>query len=357
MERARNNLSILITGAGSPSIVGTIESIRQVYPAATLIGVDIDPTAVGQYFVDKFFQISNPQKPNFIEELVNIVKANDVRIIIPQVTKELFVLAEHIQTFNDCSTRVLVNETDSLSILNNKYRLLQACEKAGLTVAKYDVVTSNDALIKSARDFGYPDNRIVVKLPVSNGMRGLRILANDIKKSDIFYDKPHNIICSLEEFLTYFTEKDFPELLIMEYLPGEEVSVDCLAQDGKMIAALPRIRDKIRMGVTFSGRTIKDQNIIDQCQQIISHLRLSHMIGFQFKYDAQGRPMLLESNPRVQGTMAQATYSGVNVIAGAIELALNGRTSVKQSAIEWGLEFVRYWGGMAILEDKLIGKF
>ena len=37
-----------------------------------------------------------------------------------------------------------------------------------------------------------------------------------------------------------FTGSAFPELIVMEYLPGEDYSVDVLVDNGKFLSAIPQ---------------------------------------------------------------------------------------------------------------------
>ena len=59
-------LTILITGAGSPGIAGTIFSIRNNYDNRNffIITTDIKEDAPGKYLSDKFYVIPPATKPN-----------------------------------------------------------------------------------------------------------------------------------------------------------------------------------------------------------------------------------------------------------------------------------------------------
>ncbi len=353
-----SSYNVLITGIGAPGALGTLECLKDCKYIGKIIGVDTDENAVGKYFVDSFFTIPSPDKADFIEQLLKIVEREKVSVILPQVTKELSKLAQVKESFQEKGCAVLVNDFDSLEILNNKYLLLETMKKIGLQTPRYSLVVTKKELIACAEDFGYPENNIVVKLPVSNGMRGVRILTEKKSNYDLFmYHKPDAAYATLESFLHYFTDSNFPELLVMEYLPGEEYTVDCLADNGTPVIVVPRSRDKIRTGITFQGISQNDKEIIECVSSIISSMKLSHMIGFQFKRDEKGHFKMLECNPRIQGTMVFSHYCNANVIKGALDIALFKKTDYSQNSIRWGVRLTRYFGGIVDYEGKLVGRF
>ena len=53
-----------------------------------------------------------------------------------------------------------------------------------------------------------------------------------------------------------------PGLLVQEFLPGEEFSIDVLAgADGHVIASVPRLRARVDSGVSVGGRTVHDPEL------------------------------------------------------------------------------------------------
>ncbi len=142
-------------------------------------------------------------------------------------------------------------------------------------------------------------------------------------------EKPNNIFIGFDEFLSICKGANtFPELIIMEYLPGEEYSVDVLADNGRFISAIPRSRDHIKMGISFVGTAVRDKEIIDYSERIVEGLKLNGNIGLQFKRDNNGIPKIIESNPRVQGTIVLCTAAGENMVYEAVKLSLGEKVSV-----------------------------
>ena len=54
---------------------------------------------------------------------------------------------------------------------------------------------------------------------------------------------------------------NFDPLLVMEYLPGEEVSIDVF-RDSENFISIPRVRDEIRSGISFKNSAVKRSDLI-----------------------------------------------------------------------------------------------
>ncbi|MEI9807771.1 MAG: ATP-grasp domain-containing protein [Bacteroidota bacterium] len=138
----------------------------------------------------------------------------------------------------------------------------------------------------------------------------------------LFREKPNAAFITYNDAIRILSSKPFPELLLSEYLPGEEYSVDCLAEKGKAVLVIPRLRKKMINGISVEGEFIRDENIISYCIQIVHELQLHGNIGIQVKRSAAGKFLLLEINPRVQGAISTALGAGINLPLLAIKQEL-----------------------------------
>lgn len=132
----------------------------------------------------------------------------------------------------------------------------------------------------------------------------------------------------------------------MEYLPGAEYSVDAFIGE-KLELALPRLREKIRSGITFRSRSDFREDLSRHTLELARHLGLRFAFGFQFKLDAHGTPKLLECNPRIQGTMVASVFSGANLIWFGVKELLGEPIEPKQVSLKPAC-FYRSWGGVGV---------
>jgi len=217
-------ISILITGAGAPGISGTIYSLRNNYDKRKfkIITTDSKSDVVGKYLSDEFFVIppaSDPEK--YLKAIYKLCQDKKIKIIIPQNTAELVILSSNKDIFEKIGTRILLSDKEAIEIANNKYKLMKLCLENNVPVAEFYNVNNIDDLINRAKDLGWPEKKIVIKPPSSNGMRGVRIIDENINLKKMFYDeKPTSLYINMEN-LKEILGQSFPELLVMEYIPGK----------------------------------------------------------------------------------------------------------------------------------------
>lgn len=352
-------INILITGAGAPGIAGTIYSLRNNSDKKkfTIITSDIENNVAGKFLSDKFYQIPPPEDNNYIECLMSIVKREKVNVLLPQTTREIIILSSFINEFKKLNVGIVVSEFEKLSIANDKYLLLNKAKEINIPYPEYYLANSKNDLIRIAKILGYPKERIVIKPRVSSGMRGLRILNENPWNSRRFLtEKPDGVEITLEQLLHILKNGSWPELLVMEYLPGDEYTVDVFRSENNIIS-IPRKRERIRSGITFEAKIDLKKNIIDYSYRLAQCLDLDYCFGFQFKLSKEGVPKVIECNPRVQGTMVTSTMAGFNMIYYAVLEALGQLKEIEKINIMNKMRFIRYWGGLGI-DDKssIVGK-
>jgi len=338
------NITVLITGSGAPGAPGIIKSLRLVDERKIrIIGVDMDENSAGFSMVDKAHLVPPAADDNFICEMLAICQREKVDVVVPLVTRELMKFAVSKDKFKEIGTVVSISDPRSLRIANNKHLLMEHCSKRGIPVPQFIKVSDYDGFEDAAFELGYPGKNICFKPPVSNGLRGFRILTNKIDRLDLLINqKPMNTVTTLEDIVPILkSARAFPELLIMEYLPGKEYSVDVLADNGEAIVVIPRSREKIRMGITFAGVTENNETIIEASRNVVETLNLNGNIGLQFKEDGNGIPRIIESNPRVQGTIVLCTAAGANLVYLALKLALGEEIAIPK--VKWNTKMIRFW--------------
>jgi carbamoyl-phosphate synthase large subunit len=340
---SEGNINILMTGAGAPGAAGILKCLFQ-NTNIHVVAADANFNAVGKHLVDDFVTIPFAQQENFIEVLLSVCREKSIHVLLPLVTRELIPLALHVKEFKAAGTKLLVSSPESLEIANNKSRLYQFLEWRGIKLPAYRVVETIDQFETAVKELGYPEKEICFKPSVSNGSRGFRIISNKIHKLDLLLNhKPDSSYISLEEAIQILSSGKFPELLVSEFLPGDEYSVDCLVNQGETIMAVSRLRKRMINGISVEGEFIKNDSIVSYCKKIISELKLHGNIGLQVKQSAAGTFLLLEINPRVQGTISAALGAGVNLPLLAVKQELGLTITPEELEVTWGTKFSRYW--------------
>lgn len=332
-----------MTGGGAPGAAGILKCLQQ-NKSFHITAADANPGAVGRYLNNDFETIPLAADTSFVDTMLSLCRKRDIHVILPLVTKELIPLSHHIKEFDIAGAKLLVSSTASLDIANNKSRLYEFMQWRGMPVPEFRVAENVEQFKNAVEELDYPQKQVCFKPSVSNGSRGFRIISEKMNELDLLFNhKPASTYLSLQDAIRILSSGLFPELLVSEYLPGEEYSVDCLANQGEPVLVVPRLRKKMINGISVEGEFVKDDTIISYCNQIISELQLHGNIGIQVKKSVTGQFLILEINPRVQGTISAALGAGVNLPELAVKQELGLPISSEELQIKWGTKFSRYW--------------
>jgi len=336
-------IRVLVTGVGSPGGPGILQSLKSENDTV-LIGIDNDINASGAGFCDHFFKVPKATEDKYMERLLNICSEYKPEVIIPLVTKELNLLSKNINKFSSMGINVMVSEIHALEIVNNKARLYENLREEKNLLPEYALVNNSKLFSSSVIKLGYPNKKIVMRLAEGNGSRGFRILSENENKYDaLFLNKPSNNVITLDEIIKVIQEREIPEIVLSEFLPGIEVTVDSIVHKGKILRHATRTRDKIVNGISVAGKFIQNEDIDEKILKIVKKFDgLYGPIGFQFKQDEDGNYKLLEINPRLQGASVTALGVGINFPMLCVSLATN-RADLDVQTKKSHVEFRRYW--------------
>lgn len=276
---------VLLTGAGGAAAVSFIKATRD--ETVELYASDMDPLAAGLYLVPptRRHLVLAGADPGFVSHILELCIRHGIDVLVPTVDSELLAVARAQDAFAAAGVRLLLASTATLELCLDKLTLLRACASV-VPVGRHDAL--NGAF--SAEGWDFP---VMVKPRAGSGSRGIEKVTSPARLSDL----PHD-----------------GQLLVQEYLPGAEYSVDVLAAgDGRIIAAVPRVRLKVDSGVAVTARTLHDRELEDLACRVATRIGLRYAANIQFRRNAEGTPILLEVNARFPGTMPLTVHSGVNM--------------------------------------------
>ena len=133
-------INILMTGAGAPGGIGISKCLKEDININLFVS-DANPTANGRFLnKDRFLLTEKATSEHFVPQILDICQKNDIKIIFPLVTLELFKFAEHKELFEKEGIKVIVSDKNNLDIANNKSRLYEHLSKQGIFTPQYKVV-------------------------------------------------------------------------------------------------------------------------------------------------------------------------------------------------------------------------
>lgn len=319
------NTRILMTCAGGTMVPDLFAHLRaDPLLKPYLVGVDVSPEASGRAYGDAFYQVPWAEDRAYVDELARIVALEKVDIVLPGSDQEAFRLSSGRQQIVAAGAKVLASPTSVLDLIRDKAATYRTLYTAGVRVPEHVCVTGADGLWAAVTDFGYPRRSVIVKPVAGRGGRGMRVLAcrdevpapwigSGARESRL--EKPP----SPDEMQAWFADG---MLMVMPLLHAPAYDVDVFAIGGRARAALVRQRFN-PAGIPFAGnRIVSDPAIMKYCLEIAEALGLDALHDIDLMTDAQGRPSLLEVNPRPSGSVVAAHAAGFPVVAAAISETL-----------------------------------
>lgn len=287
---------VLVTGAGGPAGVAVIRSLLKRLDVE-VFAADMDGWASGLYLVepDRRRVIAPGADPAFVDGLIELCRQDQVSVLISTVDVELPPLAlRRDELLTAAGTTLAAPPTATLDVALDKYTLASRCR----TRTRVPATALLDAE-GAARPWSFP---VIVKPRRGAGSRGVRLVPGRQELTALGCDTA---------------------LIVQEFLPGEEYSVDVIADSlGHVVAAVPRTRTRVDSGVSIAGRTLHDRELEAVATEVAVAIGLVGVANVQLRRDASGRPALLEVNPRFGGAMPLTIAAGVDLPSLALDLAL-----------------------------------
>ncbi|MBN9140253.1 MAG: ATP-grasp domain-containing protein [Micrococcales bacterium] len=314
---------VLVTGAGGPAGVAVIRSLLN-RDDLTVFAADMDGWASGLYLVPAARRrlVEPGRSPAFIPGLAALVAQDAIDVVISTVDVELAALAERR---DELAPAVLAAPSaDTIATCLDKLALAERC--APTVRVPRTVLAAPDAL---AIDWEFP---VFAKPRSGAGSRGIRVVPDRAALEALPTDEG---------------------LIVQDLLPGEEYSVDVIADAaGRVVAAVPRTRTRVDSGVSIAGRTVRDPELEETAAAVARAIGLVGVANVQLRRDRAGRAALLEVNPRFPGALPLTIAAGVDIPSLVVDL-FTGRALPERLAFR-ELASVRFLEDIVIDPDEVL---
>ena len=304
-------INVLILSAGRRvELVNCFkEAIDEVGVMGNVVAADLSSTAPALYHADRYHLICRISDENYIDNVIEICKKEDIHLIIPTIDTELYKLAESKERIeSQTNAKVHVSDIDVIKICRDKYNTQAFFEKNGFKIPR--LITKE---IISKKDFKYP--LFIKPLNGSSSINTFKVTNES----------------ELEFFLDYV-----PDPLVQEFIEGEEYTVDAFVDfNHNPITIVPRQRLATRGGEVLKGIVKKDREIIEEVRKVIEVLKPIGHITLQCMKTDRGIEFI-EINPRFGGGAPISIKAGANSPANLYRL-LKGETLEYNENYEDGL--------------------
>ena len=214
----------------------------------------------------------------FVRQVDEIVKSSNIDIVYPA--------------------------SDDWVLILSKYKHLLSCPIVGPDFFTNDIARSKKKTYDNLKD--------LINVPKMYDI-------NNIQKSDFpLFVKPEKWAWAVNSFkvnnmeqLNFYLES-YPNLIISEYLPWEEFTVDCFSSKWKLLYCGWRKRIRIKNGIAVNTKTINIPEFYDFAEKINNDLKMDWARFFQVKYNKDNKLTLLEVEPRISWSMSTNRMRGIN---------------------------------------------
>ena len=218
--------------------------------------------------------------PEFIPALAKIVEERKIDAVFPAMDTVITILKENEA---ELGCKVVASPVETTQICLSKeltYKTLQG------TVRIPKIFTPG-----CIPDDSFP---VFAKPKIGYGAKGTKILYNQ------------------EEVDSFIKGKD--DLLVVEFLPGEEYTVDCFTdKEGHLLYSSARKRNRVKDGISVNTYFVNDQKeFIEIAERINSKISFRGAWFYQVKKDSKGELCLLEIASRLGGSSLLSRAIGVN---------------------------------------------
>ena len=240
-----------------------------------LISAGSDVSNHAPFVFPSHYPLPTVHEPGWIEALNALIAVRSIDFIIPAYDDVLLPLAENQDRI---AAKVAGSPVETCRIALSKRRTYDTLNG----VVPCPVVYKTREDVRHFPVFSKPD--------VGQGSKGTRVIRNE---SDLATVAPTDVL--------------------LEYLPGEEFTVDCFSDRRKgVLFAGGRKRVRVRDGISVATTGVEEPEFRQFADAIWSVLPFHGVWYFQVKRAADGTLKLMEVSPRVAGAMAFHRVLGVN---------------------------------------------
>lgn len=307
--------TILITGCGGHYMGDILNCYRNCGVDVKLIGVASEPDHELCRYLDEYYKVPRCNEAGYYDLLLALCNEKNVDILIPSIDDELLPLKGMLGEFRTIGTIVSLSDCPGLQIATNKLLFLEFLKNNGIIHPKFAAFETPYDFVDAVVALDGNSKPVCVKALDKAGSRGFRIIDPN---ADLFRmmleEKPTSRYISMSAFCNMYAESELrPRMMLQEYLPGAEYSVDLLADHGKILYMVGRMNHVVDNSIPLQSTLVKDDAAYEICRKVVELLELDGNIGLDFIYNEHGVAIPIEVNARITATIALCAAGQLNL--------------------------------------------
>lgn len=277
--------------------VAAAESVAQFDPTLPL------PTFQSRYCRHELVLPSLITEPAaFASKVIDFVRDHSTRVVLPTGDVTIGVLRPYRELLAEMGCFLALAPEAALDIANDKDRTLALARELGIAQPRSIGIGCVEDLAAAVAEFGFP---FVLKPTVSwTGQSDERLIPADVID-----------VTEASQFIGK-TLAVGAGVLAQEWVPGRREGVTLFIAGGEVLVGCGHVAH--RTSPPLGGASVVRESIEVPGDTMDAAVRLAKAIGLQgvceveFRRDAGNRPMLMEINARLAGTIENAVQSGID---------------------------------------------
>ena len=283
-----------------------INLIRENNPDFQIIGSNENLDSPIKTVCDEWYQEPVLKGREYVDYCLQFCKEHSIDVFMPR--REMIAISKYKECFSEIGVKVMVDDFKYVDLLNHKDKAYEAFRAECVGNVPDFYMATNIEQFKSAYECLIEKYKwVCFKFVKDEGGKSYRLIDNSRKGYASLFKKQTTRM-SIDAALDALSEKEsFSPVMVMPFLPDDEVSVDCLMTENGLIA-IPRVKDSTRI-----EKIRYNEEIIATCHSFFEKFPLEQPCNIQFKY-LNGVPYLLEVNTRMSGGVQMGVLAtGINL--------------------------------------------
>ena len=322
MVKKIKKVNVLLTGIGGSTPRAIAKCLKKYYKYGEyrIIGTDCNPFALGIYekkYSDKSYLIPSVVSGEYWNVILDIIKKETIDVAVVQPEEEVEAWAKFLKN-NTIPCKILLPDYELIVSLRNKELMNNLLEDTNYIPKSFFFVNKDVNLKNIVKKIGYP-----YWLRSSKGSSGVGSLKiNNIEEGEAWL----RINSKIEKFT------------VSEYLPGRNLTCECLFKNGKIIKAACAERLRYLMeksapsGITGNislGRLINDDKVYKIATEVIYYIckkisvNANGLLTVDLKEDKNGIPKVTEINVRHVSLNTAFAMAGANIAEDMVQISLD----------------------------------
>ena len=264
---------------------------------------------------DEWYKEENLPQDEYVAFCIDFCREHDIDVFIPH--RKMNDIAKEKARFEAIGVKLLSDDYKMLELFADKAKAYTFFKDDPIVnIPEFVVVNTADDFAAAYADLKSKYDSVCVKFVHDEGAQSFRRITADVDPFKALHRYAGWTITYSDLYAALATQNSFEDMMVMPYLGGCEVSVDCIKTDGGVVA-LPRYKGDAHI------ETLRfDEEILRMTNEILRKCDLQYPCDIQFRY-LDGKPYLLEVNTRMSGGLPMTcAAAGINIPGLALDKLL-----------------------------------